>query len=98
VNLSNAFSTAPLHFISVHIAHPISTSSPAIDPTSVKALTFSGSADITVHAGAEYISDSINYSAAALSNLAIAFAFLRQRRPPASIPIRPPGHGHAISL
>ncbi len=73
VHLSNAFGTEPLHFTSVHIARPLSTSSPAIDPASDKALSFSGSSDVTVPAGAEYISDPIDYSVAPLSNLAISF-------------------------
>ncbi|HZY74227.1 MAG TPA: SGNH/GDSL hydrolase family protein, partial [Edaphobacter sp.] len=73
VHLSNAFGTEPLHFASVHIARPLSPSSPAIDPASDKALTFSGSSDVTVPAGAEYISDPIAYPVAALSNLAVTF-------------------------
>jgi lysophospholipase L1-like esterase len=73
VHLSNAFGTEPLHFTSVHIARPLSASSPAIDPASDKALTFSGSSDVTVPAGAEYISDPIDYPVAALSNLAVTF-------------------------
>jgi lysophospholipase L1-like esterase len=73
VHLSNAFGTEPLHFTSVHIARPLSASSSAIDPASDKALTFSGSGDVIVPAGAEYISDPIDYPVAALSNLAVTF-------------------------
>jgi lysophospholipase L1-like esterase len=73
VHLSNAFGTEPLHFTSVHIARPLSASSPAIDPASDKALSFSGSSDVTVPVGAEYISDPIDYAVAPLSNLAISF-------------------------
>ena len=73
VHLSNAFGSEPLHFTSVHIAHPLSTASAAIDPASDRALTFSGKNDVTVPAGAEYISDPIAYPAAALSNLAVTF-------------------------
>ncbi|MGH9587296.1 MAG: SGNH/GDSL hydrolase family protein [Acidobacteriaceae bacterium] len=73
VHLSNAFGREPLHFASVHIARPLSASSPVIDPASDRALTFSGSSDITIPPGAEYISDPINYPVAALSNLAITF-------------------------
>src|SRR5450432_686127 len=46
VHLSNAFGTEALHIMSVHIAHPLSASSPAIDPATDKALTFSGSVDV----------------------------------------------------
>ncbi|MBN9615454.1 MAG: SGNH/GDSL hydrolase family protein [Acidobacteriales bacterium] len=73
VHLSNSFGTEPLHFTSVHIARPLSASSAAIDPASDKALTFSGSSDVTIPAGAEYISDPIDYPVAALSNLAVTF-------------------------
>lgn len=73
VHLSNSFGTAPLHFSSVHVARPLSASSSAIDPASDKALSFAGSADVTVPAGAEYISDPISFSAAALSNVAVTF-------------------------
>lgn len=73
VHLSNAFGTSPLHFTSVHIARPISASSSEIDPASNRALTFSGNTGVTIPAGAEYISDPIDYPVAALSNLAITF-------------------------
>jgi lysophospholipase L1-like esterase len=73
VHLSNSFGTAPLHFSSVHVARPLSASSSAIDPASDKALSFAGSEDVTVPAGAEYISDPIGFPATALSNVAITF-------------------------
>ncbi|MGC1782894.1 MAG: SGNH/GDSL hydrolase family protein [Acidobacteriaceae bacterium] len=73
VHLSNAFGTAPLHFTSVHIARAISASSDAIDPATDRVLTFSGKSDVTVPAGAEYISDAIAWNAAPLSDLAITF-------------------------
>ncbi len=73
VHLSNAFGTAPLHFTSVHLARPLSPASSAIDPASDRALSFSGRADVTVPAGAEYISDPIAYPSPALSSLAITF-------------------------
>ena len=71
VHLSNAFGTAPLHFASVHIARPVSAGAAKIDPASDKALSFSGSSDVTVPAGAEFISDPIDYPVAAGSNLAV---------------------------
>jgi len=73
VRLSNAFGTEPLHFASVHIARAISPASAAIVPGSDAALTFSGAPDVTVPAGAEYLSDSIDYPVAARSNLAVSF-------------------------
>ena len=71
VHLSNAFGTAPLHFTSVHIARPISAGAAKIDPASDKALSFLGGGDVTVPAGAEFISDPVDYPAAAGSSLAV---------------------------
>ena len=71
VHLSNAFGTTPLHFTSVHIARPISAGAAKIDPASDKALSFLGSGDVTVPAGAEFISDPVDYPAAAGSSLAV---------------------------
>jgi lysophospholipase L1-like esterase len=73
VRLSNAFGTEPLHFTSVHIARPLAAASSAIDPRSDKPLSFSGSSDVTVPAGAEYVSDPVEYSVPPLSNLAVTF-------------------------
>lgn len=73
VHISNVFGTEPLHMLTVHIARPLSASTSAIDPASDRALSFAGSQDVTVPAGAEYISDPINYPVTALSNLAVTF-------------------------
>jgi lysophospholipase L1-like esterase len=83
VHISNAFGVEPLLFTSVHIARPLSPAapdptspspgSPDIDPKSDRALTFSGASDVIVPAGAEYISDPIEYPVAPLSILAISF-------------------------
>ena len=73
VHLSNAFGSEALHFLSVHIARPLSPRSDAIDPATDRALTFAGTSDVTIPPGAEYISDAIDYSVAALSDLAISF-------------------------
>ncbi|MFZ0690249.1 MAG: SGNH/GDSL hydrolase family protein, partial [Acidobacteriaceae bacterium] len=73
VHLSNAFGADSLHFTAVHIARPLSPASAAIDPASDKPLTFGGSTDVTIPAGAEYVSDPIDYPIPPLSNLAITF-------------------------
>lgn len=72
VHLSNAFGTEPLHFAAVHIAKPLSAASSRINPATDKALTFSGNPDVIVPAGAEYISDPIDYPMAPLSDLAVS--------------------------
>ena len=73
VHVSNAFGTAALHLSSVHIAHPVTLASAAIDPATDRALTFSGSQDVTIPPGAEYISDRVEYSVRALSDLTVTF-------------------------
>ena len=73
VHLSNAFGTQPLHFTSVHIARPVSLSSAQIDSASDRALTFSGSPDVTIPAGAEYVSDPLEYPVSSLSTVAVTF-------------------------
>ncbi len=73
VRLSNAFGTKPLHFTSVHIARPLSVSSPQVDPSTDEALTFSGSSEVIVPAGADYVSDPVSYPLEALSSLAVTF-------------------------
>jgi lysophospholipase L1-like esterase len=73
VHVSNAFGTDALRLSSVHIAHPMTPASAAIDPTTDKALTFSGSQDFTIPPGAEYISDPVEYPVRALSDLAVTF-------------------------
>ena len=70
VRLSNRFGTEPLHITSVHIARPSGPGS--IDPATDKALTFSGKEDLIIPAGADYVSDSLPYTAAAMSDLAIS--------------------------
>ena len=73
VRMSNAFGTAPLHVTAVHVARPVSAASAAIDAGSDTALTFHGAKDVTIPAGAEYLSDEVAFPVAALSNLAITF-------------------------
>lgn len=80
VKLSNAFGTEPLHLSAVHIAKPVSPASSSIVPGSDHVLTFAGAPDVTIPAGAEYISDPIDYPTAALSDIAITFY---EEKPPA---------------
>lgn len=73
VRLSNAFGTEPLRIDKVHIALASSAGSSRIDPASDRALTFAGAADVTIPAGASYLSDPIAFAAPALANIAISF-------------------------
>jgi lysophospholipase L1-like esterase len=73
VHLSNAFGTEPLHFTSVHIARPLSPSSSTIQTPTDQTLTFAGNADVTVPAGAEFVSDPLEIAVTPLSDLAVTF-------------------------
>jgi lysophospholipase L1-like esterase len=73
VHMSNAFGTEALHFTSVHMARPLTTSSPTIDPLSDRQLTFAGKPDVAVPPGAEFVSDPVNLNVAPLSDLAVTF-------------------------
>jgi lysophospholipase L1-like esterase len=71
LRLSNRFSHQPLRFSAVHVAKPAAANSPKILPGTDKAFTFSGSPDVTIPAGADYVSDPLSFPVAALSDLAI---------------------------
>ncbi len=73
VHLSNAFGTDALHITAAHIAKPLSTSTPAIDPKSDRPLLFAGQPEVTIPPGAEFISDPLDYPLAPLSDLAVSF-------------------------
>ncbi|HEX4582743.1 MAG TPA: hypothetical protein VH139_11825, partial [Acidobacteriaceae bacterium] len=81
VRVSNAFGTQPLHLTAVHVARPVSASSAAgggaIDAASDMAVMFHGAQDVTIPAGAEYLSDVVAFPVVALSNLAISIHFDR---------------------
>jgi lysophospholipase L1-like esterase len=71
VRLSNAFGTAPLTILAVHIARPVSKETGSIDAATDRALTFAGGSSVTIPAGADYYSDPVAFDAPALSDLAI---------------------------
>ena len=71
VRLSNAFGTEPLKLSGAHVALATATGASRIDPATDRALAFSGRADVTIPAGAESLSDPIEFAAAPLAHLAI---------------------------
>ena len=75
VHLSNAFGTQPLHLGSVHIARMLAESKTKTDAASDKVVTFFGSSEVIIPAGAEYISDALDYRVAALADLAISIHY-----------------------
>jgi lysophospholipase L1-like esterase len=75
VRLSNAFGTEPLKLSGAHVALAAAPGSARIEPASDRGLTFSGRPEVTIPAGAEYLSDPIDFPAAPLANLAITLRF-----------------------
>ena len=75
VRLSNVFGTEPLRLSGAHVALAAAPGSARIDPASDRALTFTGRPEVTIPAGAEYLSDPIDFPAAPLANLAITLRF-----------------------
>ena len=71
VHLSNRYGTEPLHFTAVHVAKAVSAGSPRIVAGTDKEVLFSGKTDVVVPVGADYVSDALDFSATALSDLAI---------------------------
>ncbi|HEY4942225.1 MAG TPA: SGNH/GDSL hydrolase family protein [Rhizomicrobium sp.] len=74
IHISNVFGIAPLHLAAAHIARPGATPG-SIEVASDHALSFSGRADVTVPAGADYISDPVEFRALPLSDLAITLHY-----------------------
>ena len=64
VRLSNAFGTTPLHITAAHIARTVKPGGDAIEPGSDTVLHFSGASEVTIPAGAEYVSDPVSLAAA----------------------------------
>jgi lysophospholipase L1-like esterase len=71
--LSNTFGTAPLHLNGVHVAK--SRGADAIDPASDRALTFAGKPDVTIPAGAVWLSDPVPLPVAAFADLAVSIQY-----------------------
>lgn len=72
VRLSNAFGSAPLHIAAAHVAIPLSPLTGSVDVSTDHTLTFAGRTDVTIPAGAEYISDPLEFPVSAFSDLAIS--------------------------
>ena len=75
VRVSNTFGTQPLHLASVHIARPLSSTGSAIDTATDRSLSFNNAMDVTIPAGAEYLSDPIEFHVLPLSDLSITIQF-----------------------
>ncbi|HJZ64851.1 MAG TPA: GDSL-type esterase/lipase family protein, partial [Candidatus Acidoferrum sp.] len=71
LHLSNRYGAGAAHFASVHVARAVGPGSARIVAGSDKEVLFSGKPDVTVPEGADYVSDGIDFSVGALSDVAI---------------------------
>ena len=72
LKLSNVFGTAPLTFSAVRVARPLAPGAPAVDPASSRPVTFAGRASVTVPAGADWLSDPIDFPVRPLERIAVS--------------------------
>ena len=84
LKISNVFGSTPLHLTAVHIATPAGRG--AIDPATDRALTFDGRPDVTIPAGAAYVSDPLPMKVAPFSDLAISIHYDNPPSPETSHP------------
>jgi lysophospholipase L1-like esterase len=75
VQLSNVFGAQPLTVSDVHIAIAQSATDSSIAPGSDRAVTFSGQGSVTVAPGASIASDPVDFTVAALSDVAVSMYF-----------------------
>ncbi|WP_165187782.1 SGNH/GDSL hydrolase family protein [Caulobacter soli] len=75
LRLSNAFGTGPLRLSGVHVARAMAAGSPRIDPATDRTVTFAGANEVTIPAGADYLSDPVDLAAGALSDLAVSLRY-----------------------
>ncbi len=78
VRLSNQTGTAPLHLKGASIARALRAGSAAIDAKTVIPLRFDGRSEVTIPAGADYLSDPIALPVRAFDDLAITIAFAEE--------------------
>ena len=75
IRLSNAHGTVPLHLTAVHVARPVPGVLGAVVPGSDAALSFAGRPDVTIPAGADYVSDPLAFAVAPRSDLTISLHY-----------------------
>jgi lysophospholipase L1-like esterase len=82
IQLSNAFGTTPLNVGAVHVA--LRDKGSAIAPTSDRALTFSGKAQVTIPPGAEIVSDAVDLNVPKLGDLVVSVYVPGEAKEPTS--------------
>ncbi|MBA4001279.1 SGNH/GDSL hydrolase family protein [Brevundimonas sp.] len=73
VRVSNAFGDAPLQITRATVSRPRTRDGAMVDPATATPLTFAGRSGVMVPAGAEFVSDPVDFEAEALSHLAVTF-------------------------
>ena len=81
IKLSNLLGAAPVTFTAVHVAR--STGGSGIDITADRSVTFSGQSNVTLAAGTEMWSDSVNLSSPTQADLAVSL-FIQSSAPVAT--------------
>jgi lysophospholipase L1-like esterase len=72
LKLSNVFGAAPLAFSAVRVARPLAPGSPRVDPATSRQVTFAGRASVTIPAGADWLSDPIDFAVRPLERIAVS--------------------------
>lgn len=72
VRVSNAFGRAPLTVTAATLARSADNASARLDTATLRALTFSGRAGVTIPAGAEWLSDPVTLPVRAFDDLAVS--------------------------
>jgi len=70
---SNAFGTAPMRIDAARVAVSENVASSRIKANTDHVITFFGGNDVTIPAGADYVSDAVEFPVAALTSLTISF-------------------------
>lgn len=72
IRLSNAFGTGPLQISAVSVAKPKANTAPAVDPSTIRPVTFDGQVSVTIPAGADYVSDPVDLPVKGMDDLAVS--------------------------
>lgn len=87
IHLSNAYGTAPLVVSDVHLGLSTNNMGTVTQAGTEVPVTFQGASTVTIPAGASVISDSVNFTVPALSDVAVSLYF-----PSTSAPTAVTGH------
>ena len=85
IKISNLFGTGPVTFSGVRVAR--STGQSSIDPSTDRAVTFSGQSSVTLGAGTELFSDTVALPVSTFDNLAVSMFFASLTSMPTAHPV-----------